>query len=298
MSACIDKALRRHDQPLPGPPATVRPPDKISIPDEPAILPKSSVATSDGEILTDLPIKDSKKPEEAILPGNEVDDVPSTISSTPSKLDSAESSRREIENLWDVAYDNLRPQHADLLEKYEKILTLWLRAHLLQQNQKTSHNYQQENLFQPLHHQERQQYAQDIIAFCLESQQEGDADADTVEKNINSQLIPLRFSKEIRDLLKSSIDSGEDTALAWAGTCLALQALLHSINQPETLQGMDHVVSRMAWYTLLPKLLGADEYKRGLPLSEQTILRDRITELYQQVLLFQARIVCSQIDVI
>ncbi|KAK1252939.1 hypothetical protein MKX08_004126 [Trichoderma sp. CBMAI-0020] len=287
------------DKPLPELPATGRAPDKISIPNEPAILPKSSVATSDSGIPTVLPIKDSKKPEEAILQENEVDDVSSTISSPPSRLDSAKISRGEIENLWDVAYDTLRPQHADLLEKYEKILTLWLRAHSLQQNEETSHNHQQENLFQPSHHQERRQYAQDIIAFCLESQQEGKTGADTVEgrsKNTNSQAIPPRFSKQIRDLLKSSIDSGEDTAFAWAGTCLALQALLHSINRPETLQGINHVVSRMAWYTLLPKLLGGDEYKGGLPFSEKTILRDRITELYQQVLLFQARIVCSQID--
>lgn len=71
---------------------------------------------------------------------------------------------------------------------------------------------------------------------------------------------------------------------------------MHSIDRPEKLLGINYVASRMAWYNLLPKLLGGDVYNKGLPLSEQTLLRNRITELYQQILLYQARIVCSQID--
>lgn len=226
------------NEPLPKLPATDQAPDEIFIPNGSEILPKSSVAASESEILTDLPTKDSKKPEEAILHRNEVDKLPSPTSSTPNKLDSAESSPQETENLWDVAYDNLRPQHADLLEKYERILTLWQRAYTLQRNRRFSHNRQrylfqhsphnkqERNLFQHSHHQERRQYAQDIIAFCLEAQQESNVSTDIVKesnKNSNSQTALLKFSKQTRDVLKPSIDNVEDAAFAWAGTCLALQ---------------------------------------------------------------------------
>ncbi|UKZ85227.1 uncharacterized protein TrAFT101_001097 [Trichoderma asperellum] len=278
----------------PKPTAADQPPDEIFVPNESDVLPESSVVAPESETPTDLPTKDSKKPEEAISQSNEINKVSSSITSASNRLDSAESYHQAPRDLWEVAYDNLRLQHADLLEEYERILTLWLRAYSLQQNRKFDCIEEPGNLFQCSNHQERRQYAQNIIAFCLDAQQERDAGADSGDEgsqNSNSETISLRFSKETRDVLKSSIDNVEDAALAWAGTCLALQGLLDSTDRPEKLLGINYIASRMAWYTLLPKLLDDDE-------SEQTSLRDRITELYQQIFLFQIRIVCSQTDTI
>lgn len=221
-----------NDVTLPKLTANDQPPDEIFVPNESEIFPKSSTAASGSETPTDLPVRDSKKPEEANSQRKDTNNVPSSTSSTSNKPDSAESSNQETLNLWDVAYDNLRRQHATLLENYERILTRWLRAYSLQQGRKRFSIGEQVNLFQHSHHQERRQYAQDIIAFCLDAQQESDAGADTDDEsneNFSSQTVTLKFSEQTRDVLKSSIDNVEDAALAWAGTCLALQVTdIHS----------------------------------------------------------------------
>jgi hypothetical protein len=62
---------------------------------------------------------------------------------------------------------------------------------------------------------------------------------------------------------------------------------------------ISHVISRLAWYNVLPNLLFNHEYcnntrDRADLKDERVLLRSRILEVYKAVLLYHIRIVCFQ----
>lgn len=64
----------------------------------------------------------------------------------------------------------------------------------------------------------------------------------------------------------------------------------YEFRSEKVISGISHVLSRLPWYNILPKLLDGE----GEGTAQGRLLRGRIRELYKAILFYQVRIVCSQ----
>ncbi|KAI0849802.1 WD40-repeat-containing domain protein [Daldinia vernicosa] len=184
-------------------------------------------------------------------------------------------------NLWDEAYDSLKTEYPDLLSSYEAILAIWMegepRSLELRRPSMT-----RENNIDSLDLQNRRAQMHKIVDIWLSK-------TDEVTDYTSIQNLKSTFRS-------MNVDYPEN-ALVWAAVCVSLQGILDSKSRPDSIvAGVVYVLSRMAWYSILPQLLIQDEKNTtgDCYSTEQGILRSRIVDVYKAILSYQIKIVCSQ----
>ncbi|KAL7928277.1 WD40-repeat-containing domain protein [Trichoderma chlorosporum] len=274
---------------------------------------KHTIRDEGGEFTTDSSYDDPAKLEKTITRATESLDEPLSVLSIPLKLGSFEESPKATFSLWDVAYDSLKSEYPDLCRDYERRIGLWLQSNSRKRQQYSKINLQNSNIFS-MNYQERQKQMERIVSFYLSVDQNDDNSTDTdansdieSSKDIETNKRSSDLWPHVRDIMKSSGYLARDPALPWAG---GKKSLSHFSHSPTTLLlGINYIVSRIRWYTLLAKLLDNtkgdinddyDDENNDDGSTEMSVMREtralqvRITDLYKEVLLYQAHVVCFQ----
>ncbi|GAW17421.1 hypothetical protein ANO14919_068780 [Xylariales sp. No.14919] len=195
-----------------------------------------------------------------------------------------------IQSLWGRAYDALREENPQLLEKYEKLLSeeaSKANTHHKSSNDETSVQVTPlDDVGRDTKRQSQQAQLDTIIAKGLQRLEEtkttytiagrefvlGDQIAQTAE-----------FVLWAKNLIGEAVKQSPEASIAWAGVCMILPLLTN----PETAQaanrdGFTYVTARMRYYTELEPLvrrLGEDPLMAKV--TDQTVV------LYQLILEFQ-----------
>ncbi|KAK5991373.1 Vegetative incompatibility HET-E-1-like protein [Cladobotryum mycophilum] len=240
---------------------TPAPADTVDVETEP----QRKIATdTESEPAISPPLQDTVQPQDtALLSGVSVhlDDNP-TIS----------------ESLWDDAYRYLRIQNKNLVAWYEAALSSFLES---------GPNFQMISSQAPdnaVGHEKtglkRSQMKAVVEKWCnqtIEANQGGELGQDVSNKN-----------GKIFQIIRKNIHSTEDAATAWAGLCLASAVLFNpAIADKESCSGLIFIISRMKWYTYLPKLLLVNDIEEP---------KTKVVSLYIAILSFLMKITCSLIN--
>ncbi|KAK1254176.1 hypothetical protein MKX08_008171 [Trichoderma sp. CBMAI-0020] len=204
---------------------------------------------------------------------------------TTSKAGLEKPSQLLAASLWGEAYDDLKSQEPNRLKRYEDTMKLWLEG-----DPETSMLYQL-SVKRPLgdglavNPLQWKQSISGIVATCLNMNPDDDG---PTEANDNKQP---ESQPGVRAIMHSTRHSVPNSVLPWVGMWLCLQYLgYHESKSEKVISGMSHVLSRLPWYGLLPRLLD----REGEGSAQGRLLRGRIRELYKAILFYQIRLVCSQ----
>ncbi|KAL6693305.1 WD40-repeat-containing domain protein [Trichoderma pleuroticola] len=206
------------------------------------------------------------------------------------KADSMASDSPVISNLWDEAYDMAKSQAPQEIQFYEKVIELCLEAESSELLARLPMIDQEAEGFLFFSSSERQQKTSKIISSCL------DFNGSKLSKDVNQQL---GMSKPARDIIKSAVCNLPDAAIPWAGLCLCLQKLTDpELGSDQITSSLTHIISRMAWYNILPTLLhsGAIQDRHGKESSHEKhiSIKMHIINLYQEIILCEVQIICHQ----
>ncbi|KAI0465849.1 hypothetical protein F4859DRAFT_343899 [Xylaria cf. heliscus] len=186
--------------------------------------------------------------------------------------------------LWETAYDNLKEHHADLISRYEMIVsTIWR---------------QKEDV---LDH--RVSWADQANASTRRHQM-----ASTFEiwlKHVNEKVVgdeefvnTLPRVQSLREIMRNLVQGLPYMSLVWLAICLGLQATLHRALPLGKIHSLPiYVASRMQWYLRLPKLIPNNG--KQMVDSSGTISRHYkefetgIINLYEVILLIEILAACS-----
>ncbi|KAJ0136869.1 Uncharacterized protein HZ326_20131 [Fusarium oxysporum f. sp. albedinis] len=178
--------------------------------------------------------------------------------------------------LWTRAYESVKNDSRELVDAYEKILRRELGGFDPAGNPGAEDD--QDDIELP-----RTQMARLIQAGLEKTGREAVAKRQMGEG--------MRVISSVRDLIGTALKHAPEAAAAWGGVCVLLQVLENPAQEAgANRDGMVYAVSRMDWYWELSTLLpGANRTTAAL----QDQLELHITTLYEQLLSYQMKSVCS-----
>ncbi|KAL3447483.1 hypothetical protein BJX65DRAFT_307893 [Aspergillus insuetus] len=217
-------------------------------------------------ILTRLKNHRSRKPDEAVSPQPH---LPSQDASNPANNastvavaadpDSDHDNPTTRERLWNEAYDSLKRQDSELVAAYEKVLSRELAASSTQSDAIESEN-----------HRKRQAQMEDLVQTGMKKVQGRN---DRVERAMQSVL-------------------GVSSVIGTALQPVLVNATTHNRSLHE---GVSYVATRMGWYCELSQLLLRESTTGGcLSADLQSKFKDRILDLYTELLSYLMKSVCSR----
>ncbi|KAI4862457.1 WD40-repeat-containing domain protein [Hypoxylon rubiginosum] len=171
------------------------------------------------------------------------------------------TSCEESDRLWDTAYDTLKTENRKVVTWHEKNVCDSI--------------LEEKGISQTDPHARRQQMKRFIDGWISKK----DAKPEDVWRN-SSSLIKILYSTWKRS---------SQSTLAWVGLCCACQIFLSpTLRLLKGREGLIHIISRMPWYSSLPKLLAPDDVKnRNNSTPREDQLRKRIVDLYKAILLYE-----------
>jgi len=144
--------------------------------------------------------------------------TPKTIAGTSMTVSSAPPSPPE--QLWDLAYDNLKADECSLVKAYEKILSCELDENA---SRSEASELQESEVEQTNPETRRSQMSQLVQAGLKKTERQA-----KVKQSAGEAMQVVLSAKET---IGSAIQSMPQAALAWAGVCLALQVSLFPRNR-------------------------------------------------------------------
>ncbi|KAI3337073.1 hypothetical protein HD806DRAFT_26405 [Xylariaceae sp. AK1471] len=189
------------------------------------------------------------------------------------------------ERLWNAAYDSLEKDDAELVGSYVKTLEQVLGGE--------THELSAADLSAKLKDPTtRQMHMRELV----QKGQEKISKASRITNGVGEVADFILSAKTMIDTVLQSVPQAAPAALPWAGVCLGLQMLrnpAHATNS--NLAGISHVISRMDWYCALTEhLLKKENIVAGNDFDAVLRqLKERVTELYKALLLYQMKSVCS-----
>ncbi|KAL6697214.1 hypothetical protein J3F84DRAFT_368319 [Trichoderma pleuroticola] len=197
-------------------------------------------------------------------------------------------------SLWDRAYDNLKKTDGQLVEEYEKLLSLQLQT-----NTAKLHGNAQEdtiiakNQISGTDPKIRLEQLKSITSSGLQQLEVGKAHYYIFGRKFiprNQLAQATRFVQSIRNVIDEAVKVSPYASLAWAGVCVILPIFMNpSIAEEASRDGCLYVTSRMQFYIRLESLLLSSDRFQAYGLSAE--LEDRLIELYRQIIDFQMKIV-------
>ncbi|KIW77059.1 hypothetical protein Z517_09505 [Fonsecaea pedrosoi CBS 271.37] len=182
--------------------------------------------------------------------------------------------------LWGKAYDSLKSQHPELVEKYEEILS----AHLPGQTN-TSKNVVSTDP------KERQAQMESIMKNGMER-----VDARRIRYRIAGKEFDLEnqvseatdLLLSVRDWIAGAVKSSPEASLAWAGVSLVLVFLNNrSTALSAQNEGFTYVTSRLRYYIALESIMLPESGASGIDGNLRDRYEDVVLDLYIHVLKFQ-----------
>ncbi|KAL8825037.1 MAG: hypothetical protein Q9191_004658 [Dirinaria sp. TL-2023a] len=225
-------------------------------------------------------IVDSSHPN---LPPSAVESASTTptLERAPSKNSAPELTPSQ--QLWNRAYNAVKQKEPKLIDSYERILSLELR-----QDNLHSDLSQVSNLVEQVNEAERWQQMRQLVQKRL-------ASLEKEEKMKQVIGTGIRIVLSFKDAMSQALQLVPQAALAWASLSFALQILLNpSTESRSNRDGTAHVLARMGWYSELSALVFDDGGTYATSLAGiQTQLESRVVDLFEQVILFLVKSVCS-----
>ncbi|KAK4069529.1 uncharacterized protein Triagg1_6953 [Trichoderma aggressivum f. europaeum] len=205
-------------------------------------------------------------------------------------------------SLWDRAYDDLKKTDGQLVEEYEKLLSIELRTNT---GQKLAlpidhdDNFYEtmtttENRINSTNPNKRLEQLKTITDRGLGQLEDGR----TKYRIFGHDFIPhnklaqaTRFIQNIRNIIDEAVRLSPHASLAWAGVCVLLPLFMNSsIAEEASRDGYLYVTSRIQFYLKLePLLLSSCDKFQTFEINKE--LENRLIALYQQVIEFQMKTV-------
>ncbi|KAH7309672.1 hypothetical protein B0I35DRAFT_358880 [Stachybotrys elegans] len=196
-------------------------------------------------------------------------------------------STEDAPSLWNRAYEALRNEDPQLVDRYEKLLSRELEGMPPQgdglddtQNRIDSNPNKRHGQLKEITYRGLQRADEKHIKYTLFGH-------DFVLKDQVAQA--GRFIQTVKTLVNEAVKVSPEASLAWAGVCVLLPVLTNpSAAEEANRDGLSYVTSRIRYYTELERLLWPENLvKPGL--KEE--FDGHSVELYQHILEFQIKTV-------
>ncbi|KAI1420955.1 WD40-repeat-containing domain protein [Xylaria sp. FL1777] len=193
--------------------------------------------------------------------------------------------REKTALLWDTAYDNLKNHHADLISRYELIISTICRG-------KEKLRVDQTDAVT-----RRSQMASALKMWLKQVDQKVVGDGEFMNA--------LSGAQSLGGVMGNLVQGLPCTSLGWLATCLGIQATIrHGLAPGTTHSPAIYVASRMQWYLRLPRLIPDNrktddnsgmttEDSSGTVAQHARTFEIAIIDLYTAILLIQILAACS-----
>ncbi|KAH8752747.1 hypothetical protein F5883DRAFT_388899, partial [Diaporthe sp. PMI_573] len=196
------------------------------------------------------------------------------------------------QSLWNRAYEALREDDAQLLGRYEKLLSRELAEHAASQDIPGESDLDRAENYIKTDPDTRRAQLKKITDQGMHR-----ADEKQTRYTIFGHEFVLKdqvaqaaqFIKAVKGLVDEAVKVSPEASLAWAGVCVLLPVLTSpSAVEEANRDGLSYVTSRIRYYVELEHLLWPENLKRQ-DLKEQ--FEHHIIELYQHILELQIKTV-------
>ncbi|KAJ4286511.1 hypothetical protein N0V90_013211 [Kalmusia sp. IMI 367209] len=191
------------------------------------------------------------------------------------------------ERLWDRAYDQAKLNDSDVVDAYEKILSV----RLSEQDAGASVTLHSEVLVS-----QQNEIAQDVDERRVQMQQLVRYGLSRTEKEVRVKKgmeDGIQAAMAVKEVIDKAIQASPEAAVAWVGVCFALEILMNPLTQASSnRQGIAYVVSRMDWYWNLSSLLLDENMTEAHSQALRDEMEKTVTQLYARLLLYQMKSVC------
>ncbi|KAI0543896.1 WD40-repeat-containing domain protein [Xylaria curta] len=223
--------------------------------------PSLNVVTSHTDTINDI---SKSQPSEPITKSVSTEEIQDTYESELVDIHNASQEEdKEKACLWDTAYDYLRKQHPNLIDRYEAIIT----DHLTQGVEES--DIQTDKLFDIDLSVTRSQMTK-VLEVWLNKVIEEDAN-----NNANSKRTNLR-TRSIKNIIRDLIQRSPRAPMIWLATCLYIITLHDDIRRTMPHPSFIYVIQKIEWYLSLSKLF----------LNDRNCTRDLsgVVDLYKAIL--------------
>ncbi|CAI7665252.1 unnamed protein product [Penicillium glandicola] len=210
---------------------------------------------------------------------------------------SSSSAHDRVGSLWDQAYKQLGSEEKELVERYEKILSIKLPKgksgepdnvkNIVCQDDKSGEPDNVKNIVcQDDEGREKQMKL--LMSVGLER-------IKSLQK-IEDRMAPaVNVVASFRQTVSGAISAFTVPALAWCAVCIGLELVLNSINEAESYRaGMEYVISRMKWYSSLPLRIREKPTVQAENFAESQLnLEEEVLGLFKALLKHLIKIVCT-----
>ncbi|KAL4908466.1 hypothetical protein BDW74DRAFT_175147 [Aspergillus multicolor] len=196
-----------------------------------------------------------------------------SLTSTPLPQDSTSDDSITAATLWDKAYDNLKAEDGQLVDAYERVLSRELGP--------TS---AEDNAIEKVDHGRRHAQMEQLVNLGMEKT----GNKLKMEKT-------LQGAQALNNLIGPALQPVPQAALAWTAVSFALQIVVNPTTETRAnREGVGYVAARMQWYGELSQLLLRENtVDRGLSSNLRSALEGRVVDLYELLLSFLMKSVCS-----
>ncbi|KAH7309927.1 hypothetical protein B0I35DRAFT_359014 [Stachybotrys elegans] len=196
-------------------------------------------------------------------------------------------------SLWNRAYEALRDEDPQLVDRYEKLLSRELEEHLAPQDMRPrSDDLDDTKNRMDCNSDKRQSQLKAIMDRGLQRADEKQIKYtlfghDFVLKEQVTQA--AQFIQAMKNLVDEAVKVSPEASLAWAGVCVLLPVLTNpSAAEEANRDGLSYVTFRIRYYIELERLLWPKNLvKPGLKVEFES----HIVDLYQHILEFQIKTV-------
>jgi hypothetical protein len=190
-------------------------------------------------------------------------------------------------SIWDRAYDNIRHEDPDLVEKYEKLLSKELVKGAKGSSDGTKNRIITQNP------QERRADLETIIKGSLERMDENMEHQISAHNLIQQDQTAHAVATvhKLRDFVSEAFKASPKASLAWAGVCLILPILTNpTVVAQANRRGFIYVTAHMRYFATLESLLWPENQEEAI--TNPRLLMEceaHVVGLYQHILDFQLK---------
>ncbi|EOO03308.1 putative wd-repeat protein [Phaeoacremonium minimum UCRPA7] len=199
--------------------------------------------------------------------------------------------------LWDEAYDDLKSSEADLMTRFEKILS---RELALQRAQATgaSESAAEKSVSQDnaIPQTNQRGIRQERLNMIIQAGLKKTAKIAKYEGHVKTAI---DYVFKLKDIIDMAVSSMPAAAAAWSGISLGLQIFLNPLTSTDANRsGIVYVVTSMKWYYSMSNLILREninvESAHGRSFSDlRSSLKARVLDLYKAIITYTTKSVVS-----